>query len=39
MIGDSNDDYKFLHKLLLINTQASMLRKAFENGSTANIKL
>ena len=38
-IGDSNDDNNFLHKLLLTNTNVSRLRKAFANGSSANIKL
>ena len=35
VVGDSNDE----NKLLLPNTQVSKLRKAFENGSSANIKL
>ena len=34
VVGDSNDEYK----LLLTNTQVSRLRKAFVNGSSANIK-
>ena len=38
-VGDSNGENNFLHKLLLTNTQASKLRKAFENGSSSNIKL
>ena len=29
----------FPYKLLLTNTQVSKLRKAFENNSSANIKL
>ena len=37
--GDSNDENKFLHKLLLINTQVPKLLKAFANGSSANIEL
>ena len=37
--GDSNDEKNFWHKLLLTNTQVSRLRKAFANGSSANIKL
>ena len=37
--GDSNDEKNFRHKLLLTNTQVSRLRKAFANGSSANIKL
>ena len=39
MIGKSNDEHNFPHKLLLTNTQISRLRKAFANGSSANIKL
>ena len=39
VVGDSNDENNFPHKLLLINTQVSKLRKAFANGSSANIKL
>ena len=34
-----NDENNFPHKLLLTNTQVSKILKAFENGSTANIKL
>ena len=37
MIGDN--EANFPHKLLLINTQVSNLRKAFANNSSANIKL
>ena len=37
--ADSNDENNFSHKLLLTNTQVSKLRKAFENDSSANIKL
>ena len=37
--GKSNDKNKFPHKLLLTNTQFSKLRKAFANGSSADIKL
>ena len=33
MIGDSNDESNFLHKLLLNNTQDSRVRRAFENTS------
>ena len=33
IIGDSNDENIFPHKLLLNNIQVSMLRKTFENGS------
>ena len=39
IVNDPNDENTFLHKLLLTNTQVSMLRKAFSNGSSANIKL
>ena len=39
VVGDSNDETNFLHKLLLTNTQVSRLRKAFANNSSTNIKL
>ena len=39
VVGDTNDENNFLHKLLLTNTQVSKLRKAFANASLANIKL
>ena len=39
IVGDSNDENNFPHKLLLTNTQVSKLRKAFANGSSANVKL
>ena len=39
VVGDSNDENKFPRKLLLTNTQVSRLYKAFENNSSANIKL
>ena len=38
-VGDSDDENDFRHKLLLTYTQVSKLRKAFPNGSSANIKL
>ena len=38
-VADSDDEDNFPHKLLLTNTQVSKLRKAFANGSSANIKL
>ena len=38
VIGDSNDENNFPHKLSLTNTQVSRLRKAFANNSSANIK-
>ena len=39
VVGDSNNENTFLHKLLLTNTQVSKLGKVFANGSSANIKL
>ena len=39
VVGDSNNENNFLHKLLLINTQDLRLQKAFANGLSANIKL
>ena len=39
VVGNSNDENNFLHKLLLTNTQVSKLRKAFANTSSADIKL
>ena len=38
MIGSSNDETNFPHKLSLSNTQVSKIRKAFANGSSTNIK-
>ena len=38
VIGSSNDETNFSHKLLLTNTQVSRIRKAFANGLTAKIK-
>ena len=35
---NSNDEANFPNKLLLTNTQVSKIRKAFTNGSLANIK-
>ena len=37
--GDSNNEINFPQKLLLTNTQVSKLLKAFEDGSSVNIKL
>ena len=37
--GHSNHENNFTHKLLLMNTHVSRLRKAFANGSSTNIKL
>ena len=39
IVGDSNDENNYPHKLLLTNTQASKLRNAFADNSSANIKL
>ena len=39
IVGDSNDESNFPHKLLLTNTQVSKIRKSFANDSSANIKL
>ena len=39
MVGDSNDETNFPHKLLLTATQVSKLHKAFGNDSLANIRL
>ena len=36
VVGNSNDENNFLHKLLLTNTQVSKLRKAYANNSSAN---
>ena len=38
VVGDSNDENNFLHRLLLTNAQVSKLREVFANGSPANIK-
>ena len=39
VVGDSNDENDFPHKLSLTNAQALRLRKAFANGPSANKKL
>ena len=39
VVGDSNNEKNFPHKLLLTNTQVSILCKAFTNNSSINIKL
>ena len=39
MIGNSNDETNFLHKLLLTNRQVVNIRKAFANYLSTNIKL
>ena len=39
VVGDSNNENNFPHKLLLTNTQVSRLCKAFANDSSANTKL
>ena len=38
VVGDSNDENNFLHKLLLTNTQFSRLGKAFTYIKSANRK-
>ena len=38
LIENSNDETNFPHKLLLTDKQVSKIRKAFANGSSANIK-
>ena len=37
VVGNSNDENNFPHKLLLTNTQVSKLRKAFANNFSASI--
>ena len=39
MIGNSDDEANFPHKLLLTNRQVANLRKAFTNHTSTNIKL
>ena len=39
VVGNSNEENNFPHKLLLTNTQVSKFHKAFANNSSANIKL
>ena len=39
VVGGSNDENNFLHRLLLTNAQVSKLREVFANGSSANIKI
>ena len=39
VVGDSNDEDTFSHKLLLTNTQVPNFGKAFANNSSANVKL
>ena len=39
VVGDSNDENNFPHKLLLTSTQVAKLRKAFANNSSANVEL
>ena len=39
VVGDSDDENNFQHKFLLTNAQVSKFRKAFANGSLADIKL
>ena len=39
MIGDSNGESNFPHKLLLTNKQVLNIRKAFSKNSSADIKV
>ena len=39
VVGDSNDENNFPHKLLLINAQFLRFCEAFPNNSSADIKL
>ena len=39
MIGNSDDETNFPHKLLLTNRQVANLRKAFPNKTATDIKL
>ena len=39
MIGNSDDEIKFPHKLLLTNRQVANLRKAFSSYLSTDIKL
>ena len=38
MIGDSNDEANFSHRLLLTDGQVFSIRKAFSNNSSTDIK-
>ena len=37
MIGDSNDETNFLHRLLLTDTEVAKLHKVIANNLSANI--
>ena len=39
VVGSSNDENNFPHKLLLTNTQVLKLRKLFANNSSVNMTL
>ena len=39
MVGNSNNETNFPHRLLLTNRQIVSLRKAFNNHASADIKL
>ena len=39
MIGNSNDEVNFPHKLLITNRQVKNIRKAFANHTSTDIKL
>ena len=38
MVGNSDDEINFPHKLLLTNRQTLSIRKAFSNHTSADIK-
>ena len=38
LVGDSNNETDFSHKLLLTDTQVSRICKVLANGSSANMK-
>ena len=39
MVGNSDDETNFLHKLLLTNRQVTSLLKAFANKSSTDVML
>ena len=39
VVGDSNNETNFPHKLYITDTQDSRLSKSFANGASANITL
>ena len=38
MVGNSNDNIKFAHKLLLTDRQVANIRKAFANNLSTDVK-